>query len=192
MFRLHATLAPHVGAISAVAMVVCGGLFYWLALGRAGGTFDAKQLLEFNNGWSQESSAQPPPAADGVAAPADSELSSPPLELAPPQRVADAAAADAGSVESTEAPAENPPAAMDEPVLEFPATAPASAMESPEPLPPTAVTLNHPITPTPELNPYPTTPIPLNALDALATGVTLPAAAVAERPTDQPAVASPH
>jgi hypothetical protein len=177
LFRLHESLAPHRGLIGAVAVLVCGGLLYWLAIGRSGASFDAQQLLDFNNGWSREDPLPHQQPAGDAFEPTAAAKAVPPTSWAGSRVAAAPAAAEAEKVTppAGEQPAAGGPAANP--------TAPADATDAAPPsgaaLPTTSIEPG--ITPMPHLGGYPTTPFPAYSFvdQSPASG---PAASVAERP----------
>ncbi len=51
IFRLHAALAPHMGAAATAALVITACLLYWLAAGRSGAGVDSAQPAELEAEW---------------------------------------------------------------------------------------------------------------------------------------------
>ncbi len=192
IFRLHETLAPHMGLVAAAAMVIVGSVLYWLALGRTGAAINPSELLEFSNGWSQDAPEQPVAPADQATPEAATQQ--PPLAIQQQSspRLADAAAAVTPS--TTEASSEatpgtpTPATRKDGPAL-APPGAPASG-DAPSHGDESSATTSHDggITPTPHTATFPTTPFPSYAFDyqltAPAVSPVLAVPAVADRPID--------
>jgi hypothetical protein len=192
IFRLHALFAPHMGLVGAAALVACGGLLYWAAIGRSGPAIEPSKLLEFGAGWSQESPPQSPAPGKQNLPQAVSEGLPPSVEWAAPPRVADAAAA--GAATGSAAPLGAPAGTADGPALAPPNSAPASALEQPMGDLPTTTSIQNLITPTAETACYPVTPFPAYAFDKLAqVPAASPGAIVAERtPNSSTATSSPQ
>jgi len=186
VFRLHETLAPHMGLVGAAALVICGGMLYWLAIGRTGSTIDPSELLEFSNGWSQDAPEQPVVPAEQATP--DAVSKQPPFEQQSSPRVADAAAAapSATGAGSESGPATSTPAVGNEGPALAPPRVPASSNAPPLGDESSATTRSDQgVTPTPETAIFPATPYPTYAFDyQLTAPAGSPVPAIADRPID--------
>lgn len=175
IFRLHDALAPHMGLIGAAALLLCGGVMYWLALGRPGAVLSPNNVLHLQNGLSRD--AAPVPDDENQSATSNPSLGAPPIDWAAPH-VATKTVASGESEQQTPSPAEPRPTAGEGPTLS-PAESPAKSQE-----PIITTSVYEPITPTPQAEAYPTTPYPaFSFAEQAPSNVGSPAAAVAERPS---------
>jgi hypothetical protein len=161
MFRLHESLAPHMGLIGAAALIVAGGLLYWLAFARGGLTMHPSDLFKFSTGMSHEPAPlDAAPNAATESTPATEEPSQDGAWSAPPRVATSPPIAAGGSGDSPHADGKSSPG---------PDLAPPGDL--PVPLPPveesgsTPSRSNAAISPTPS-SMLPTTPYPAYALGA--------------------------
>jgi hypothetical protein len=189
IFRAHAALAPHMGLVSAAALLLAVGFLYWLAIGRQGAVAPPIERLPFGVGLTHdvptstvtplapaaaphlESAATPEASASAMAEP---RIDAPAIEWTTPPRVAEApVSSEPATSPSISAPAKSPrrpgdsiqgPASMG-PALAPPAPSAtpsdsaSAAVATPQATHP-AAELDNGITPTPELDAYPSTPFP--------------------------------
>jgi hypothetical protein len=188
IFRVHAALAPHMGLVSAAALLLAAGFGYWLATGRQA-TIAPLERPQFGVGLTHdvptstvtpraptaapdlESAVAPEASASAIAEP---KIDEPAIDWSTPPRVAEAPASiDPVAPPSTPAPASplqrtgdstQDPASMG-PALTPPAPSAtpgdsaSASVATPQATQP-AVELDNGITPTPELDAYPSTSFP--------------------------------
>jgi hypothetical protein len=167
MFRLHESLAPHMGLVGAAALVIAGSLLYWLAFAQSGIAIGPNDLGEIRSDWSHDSA---PHEATPSVAPASPSVTKEPAQAAgwtAPPRVASAPPA------ASDGSAAGPPA-----IEALPAPELVPPGEAPVPLPPVDES-----TPTTTLNdrgvsPTPTAICPTTPYPAYATGTGIGTAAM--------------